>query len=662
MLEEFLGKEEVAQLMGQDFVDLSIDQEKLPDGMAFADEIRKGKKGGIPWFAFVDPNSGDILATADGANGNVGCPMTPGERGHFMACLRKARVRLTEDQLQKIDMALHEFAFETIGKEAGILPNDPRISASSKEILFQYKADEEALGRLWRAPFSIQQVQAWKKFYQGWQFTLIDLEENDLDLFLLKNKIKHRMRQAKHEQKKDKEALAYAPFAPELVKICEQHAARETLVPKEAAGILHEALQSIESAQEQYEEQEDLEIDGALARRIRNRLNELQSALGRWYRFNEGYDPDFSWWCHKPWDDLKEALDDYTDFILEDLGGLDAENEDEIVGDPIGKAALMDELRHALIPYTPTELIAIAEKEFAWCENEMTKAVQELPVETWKDALEYVKDLHVEPGQQHLMIRDMADEAVEYLEERDLITIPDLAKKVWRMNMMSPERQKFSPYFTGGEVISIAYPTDEMTHEEKMMSMRGNNRHFSRAAVHHELIPGHHLQSYMANRWNTQRKQFYTPFLVEGWALYWELKLWDLNFPETAEDKVGMLFWRSHRCARIIFSLNFHLGNWSAEECVDFLTERVGHEQNNAEAEVRRSVQGGYGPLYQAAYMLGGLQLRALHQELVVNGDFSERQFHDAILQQGPIPVAAIRAALTGADINADLRKWRFAD
>ena len=30
-----------------------------------------------------------------------------------------------------------------------------------------------------------------------------------------------------------------------------------------------------------------------------------------------------------------------------------------------------------------------------------------------------------------------------------------------------------------------------------MMSMRGNNIHFSRATVHHELIPGHHLQGYM---------------------------------------------------------------------------------------------------------------------------------------------------------------------
>jgi hypothetical protein len=272
------------------------------------------------------------------------------------------------------------------------------------------------------------------------------------------------------------------------------------------------------------------------------------------------------------------------------------------------------------------------------------------------------KAVHVAPGEQPAMIKELHDESVSFLRERDLLTIPDLADEVWRMQMMSPERQKVSPYFTGGEVISISYPTDGMTHEEKMKSMLGNNRHFSRATVHHELIPGHHLQGYMAKRWNTQRSMFYTPFYVEGWALYWELLLWDLDFPQNALDKVGMLFWRSHRCARIIFSLNFHLGNWTPQQCVDFLVERVGHERLNAEAEVRRSVQGGYGPLYQAAYMLGGLQLRALAKNLVDGKQMSLKQFHDRVLKQGPIPIAAVRANLDESVKISTMANWKFND
>ena len=148
------------------------------------------------------------------------------------------------------------------------------------------------------------------------------------------------------------------------------------------------------------------------------------------------------------------------------------------------------------------------------------------------------------------------------------------------------------------------------------MSMRGNNIPFCRATVHHEVIPGHHLQNFMSARYRPYRRAFRTPFLVEGWPLYWEMLLWDLKFPRTPEERIGMLFWRAHRCARIVFSLSFHLGKMSPQEAIDYLIQRVGHEPRNATAEVRRSVAGDYGPLYQAAYLLGGLQIRALRKEV----------------------------------------------
>ena len=83
-------------------------------------------------------------------------------------------------------------------------------------------------------------------------------------------------------------------------------------------------------------------------------------------------------------------------------------------------------------------------------------------------------------------------------------------------------------------MISVSFPTDGMSHEEKWMSLRGNNIHFSRATVHHELIPGHHLQFFMTDRYNRHRRaRSATPFWAEGWALYWEMLLWDLDFPQS---------------------------------------------------------------------------------------------------------------------------------
>jgi uncharacterized protein (DUF885 family) len=122
-----------------------------------------------------------------------------------------------------------------------------------------------------------------------------------------------------------------------------------------------------------------------------------------------------------------------------------------------------------------------------------------------------------------------------------------------------------------------------------------------------------------------------------------------------------MLFWRSHRAARILFSFSFHLGTMTPQQAVDLLVTRVGHERENAAAEVRRSFAGDYGPLYQAAYLLGGLQFRALHREMVESGRMGERQFHDAILEGGPMPVSLVRSRLLGVAPPEDLpADWRF--
>ena len=339
-----------------------------------------------------------------------------------------------------------------------------------------------------------------------------------------------------------------------------------------------------------------------------------------------------------------------------------SDTTDDIAGDPIGREGLMSELAAELIPYTPEELITLANKEYAWCEEQMKKASRELGFgEEWRKALEHVKTLYVEPGKQPQLIRDLAREAEAFLDEHGLITIPPLARETWRMEMMSPERQLVNPFFLGGESIIVSYPVDSMTYEQKMMTMRGNNVHFSRATVFHELIPGHELQGFQAARFRPYRSLFSTPFLTEGWSLYWEMLLWDMKFQKSPEDRVGALFWRMHRCIRIIFSLSFHLGKMTPQQCVDLLVERVGHERDNAIGEVRRSFAGSYSPLYQAAYLLGGLQLYKLRGELVTSGKMTNKQFHDAILKEGRIPVELVRASMTGQKLTPNFQtSWKF--
>jgi uncharacterized protein (DUF885 family) len=118
-----------------------------------------------------------------------------------------------------------------------------------------------------------------------------------------------------------------------------------------------------------------------------------------------------------------------------------------------------------------------------------------------------------------------------------------------------------------------------------------------------------------------------------------------------------------HRCARIIFSLNYHLGKWTPQQCIDFLVDRVNHERANAEGEVRRSFEGGYPPLYQLAYLTGGRQFYALKKELVDSGKMSYKKFHDAIMHLNCMPVEMIRSILTSQPLTSDFKtSWRFYD
>jgi len=539
-----------------------------------------------------------------------------------------------------------------------------------RDTVEQYSGDRAALLRRYDVEFSPARRDRLRRYTTDWHERLRRIpfdalgQEGKVDYLLLAAEIEYQMAVLAREDRLVAEMAPWLPFAGTITDLAEARRRMEPVDPPAVAAALTNLARAVDSARQHAADAwKSKSLGQIVARRTAAQVRTLQQALQRWHGFYAGYDPVFSWWTADPHEKTDKALGAYLTFLREQVVGIRPGQAEPIIGDPIGAEGLAADLAHEMIPYTVEELIAIAEREFAWCEAEFKKAAREMGLgDDWKAALEKVKQTYVPPGDQPRLVRDLALEAIKFVEDRNLVTVPSLAKEIWRMEMIPPERQVVSPFFLGGEVFQVSYPTDEMAHEDKLMSMRGNNPHFSRATAQHEMIPGHHLQGFMTQRYNPHRRLFGTPFWGEGWALYWEMLLWDLNFPRGPEDRIGMLFWRTHRAARIIFSLRFHLGTMTPQEAVDFLVDRVGHERANAEGEVRRSFAGDYDPLYQAAYMLGGLQFRALHQELVGSGRMTDREFHDAVLQGGRMPVEMVRARLSGARLTRDYRaSWRFA-
>ena len=528
-------------------------------------------------------------------------------------------------------------------------------------------------------------------------------QDGKIDYLVFRNSLEHDLRTLGREISEQAETAPYLPFAGTIFSLEE---ARRKMVPVDgtaAAKALTELNRQIEAARRATDAKlrQETSAEAVRTRRVAgNRAameaNALRNTLRAWFNFYDGYDPLFTWWAAEGYRTADASLTSYATYLRSRVAGLmeggEAEaptqaatggrggrggggayqasiaaarpsSTDDIVGNPIGRDGLISELAFEMIPYTPEQLITIANKEYAWCEAEMKKASNQMGLgDDWKKAVEKIKTMYVEPGKQPGMIRDLAREAEGFLDEFDLVTVPPIARETWRMDMMTPDRQLVNPFFTGGEVISVSYPVNAMTYEQKMMTMRGNNIPMSRATVFHELIPGHHLQGYYGARFKPYRSSISgTPFLTEGWSLYWELLMWDMKFQKTPEDRVGALVWHMHRCARIIFSLSFHLGKMSPAEAVDFLVDKVGFERENAAGEVRRSFGGGYSPLYQAAYLLGGMQLKSMHDQLVGPGKMTNKQFNDAVLRENRIPVEMIRASLTKQKLTKDYTaSWKF--
>lgn len=547
------------------------------------------------------------------------------------------------------------------------LQNTLNAQDKMPQILQHFQADKGSLERFYVIDMSPEKRGRMQSFYNEYLNKIKDLpfkslsQSDKVDYLLFKNQLEANLNDLSMEEANYQTAKNWVDFAS-ILYTQEKARRRGANIDAEKTALSWNKL-SKEIQQKIADLDQSANLAKPSAMHITRTIRGYKKALKSINDFYNGYDPMYSWWTVQSLKRLDSSFDLYQQAIVKKTDASSNQKSDKsgIIGNPIGAEAIETSLHNAFIPYNAQELIKIAEKEFAWCDKEMLRASRELGFgDNWKAALEKVKNTYVPVGKQPEMIMDLYNQSIDFIKKNDMITIPPLAEETWRMIMMTPKQQLVSPFFLGGETLMISYPTNEMDDDAKLMSMRGNNPHFSRSTVHHELIAGHHLEGFMNDRYKSYRN-FETPFWTEGWSLYWEFELWDKGFPRNAEDRIGMLFWRMHRCARIIFSLNYHLEKWSPQECIDFLVDRVGHERANAEGEVRRSFTGGYGPLYQLAYMMGALQIRALKEEVVGSGKMNLKQFNDAVMKENNMPIEMLRALLLKSPLTQDYKsQWRF--
>ena len=157
----------------------------------------------------------------------------------------------------------------------------------------------------------------------------------------------------------------------------------------------------------------------------------------------------------------------------------------------------------------------------------------------------------------------------------------------------------------------------------------------------HEGVPGHHLQIMLvrenAGLSEFRRKLGITAF-TEGWALYAEQLGADAGLDEDPYQAFGRLTYEIWRAVRLVVDSGVHALGWSRQQAIAYMAENTGFKLGPATAEVDRHItEAGQG----LAYTPGMLKIRELRSkaELRLGPAFDLRQFHDAVLRNGALPL-----------------------
>jgi uncharacterized protein (DUF885 family) len=161
------------------------------------------------------------------------------------------------------------------------------------------------------------------------------------------------------------------------------------------------------------------------------------------------------------------------------------------------------------------------------------------------------------------------------------------------------------------------------------------------ALTAHEAVPGHHHQIALAQENENVprfRQSLYPNAFGEGWGLYAEKLAGEMGIYETPHERFGQLTYEMWRACRLVVDTGLHWKGWSREQAESCFLENSALAAHNVKTEVDRYISW---PGQALAYKIGELKILELRQRAkeALGTDFDIRRFHDAVLEDGGVPL-----------------------
>ena len=163
----------------------------------------------------------------------------------------------------------------------------------------------------------------------------------------------------------------------------------------------------------------------------------------------------------------------------------------------------------------------------------------------------------------------------------------------------------------------------------------------------HEAVPGHHHQIALSQELDLPEFRRYGGFtaFTEGWGLYAESLGLDVGFYQDPYSNFGRLSYEMWRACRLVVDTGMHAKGWSRQQAIDYMAANTALSEHNIRAEVDRYIAW---PGQALAYKIGELKMQELRARATraLGAKFDIRRFHDALLENGAVPLTVLEAKI----------------